>query len=154
MKCTFYLEIQHSEDQRIQFEDVKKQLEDFKAIYEDTKAELKDTKQLEDSKNEILKIEYKFAKIGKYIKDCNEQTFCQDGKSVGCRPGNRTKILALKNVFFIKYYCGSVKVLADDTGVVHTGNHFYLEMISLDSFISVIDDKSRSSIRDLSLIHI
>ena len=36
MKCTFYLEIQHSEDQRIQFEDVKKQLEDFKAIYEDT----------------------------------------------------------------------------------------------------------------------
>ena len=43
-------------------------------------------------------------------------------------------------------------MLADDTGVVHTGNHFYLEMISLDSFISVIDDKSRSSIRDARIL--
>ena len=70
MKCTFYLEIQHSEDQRIQFEDVKKQLEDSKANYEDTKLQLEDTKtMLEDSKTEISKFEKKLADIVEYTKD-------------------------------------------------------------------------------------
>ena len=104
MKCTLYLEIQHSEDQRIQFEDVKKQLEDSKANYEDTKLQLEDTKtMLEDSKTEISKFEKKLAEIVEYTKNpcknCNGPTFCLDGNVVDCKPGNGTKIMALKDTY-------------------------------------------------------
>ena len=126
MKCTLYLEIQHSEDQRIQFEDVKKQLEDSKANYEDTKLQLEDTKtMLEDSKTEISKFKKKLAEIVEYTKDpcknCNGSIFCLDGKVVDCKPGNGTKIIALKDTCSNDEY-GQQKVLADDIGTVKTGS--------------------------------
>ena len=143
MKCTLYLEIQHSEDQRIQFEDVKKQLEDSMANYEDTKLQLEDTKtmledskanyedtklqledtktMLEDSKTEISKFEKKLAEIVEYTKNpcknCNGPTFCLDGNVVDCKPGDGTKIMALKDTYSNDEY-GQHKVFADDIGTV------------------------------------
>ena len=117
--------------------DVKKHLKDTNIQLKNTKSDLKDTNylwdvtktELEASKTEIFELRKKLAEIEEYDKDpcknCNGPIFCLNRQAVDSKPGNGTKIMALKDTCLINF-AEIVRVLANETGVVHAGAPRYV----------------------------